>query len=155
MATIVYDGLDGLQWRIAKKTSSAFDGGTLNAHGDVSGTGNPYTLFTVTGDVIISRFWGICNTNLAGATGTIEVGTASNTAKLLAQVTATDLVDGDVYTDAGAEANIDILTPAVGWAINDGADIIETAATADITAGQIDYYCIWAAVEANASVVAA
>lgn len=144
-----------LEWRVAKKVGSAFDGGTANAHGDHDGTGDPYTLFNVTGDVLIKAVFGIVNTDLAGASATIEVGVAGNTAKLIAQSTATDLDDGDVWTDAGAEAGVDVLASAALFAINDGADIIETIATANITAGQIDYYCIWAPLEENAVVTPA
>lgn len=145
-----------LVWRIAKKVSSDFAGGTANAHGDSAGTGNPYTLFTVTGDVVVQAIWGIVNTTLTGATGTVSVGVTGNTAALLALETGTELAAGGVYTSAtqavGAAA---VAGSGALIAVADGLDIIETVATADITAGQIDYYVIWAPVEAGASVVAA
>lgn len=145
-----------LVWRIAKKVSSAFDGGTANAHGNVAGTGNPYTLFSVTGDVLIHSIWGVVNTTLAGATGTVSVGVTGNTAALIALETATELAANGVYTSAtqavGAAATG---FSGAGVAVANGLDIIETAATANITAGQIDYYVIWAPVEPGASVVAA
>lgn len=144
-----------LEWQVVKHASSAFTGGTPNDHGDHDGTGDPYTIFTVTGDVAMRGVVGIVNTTLVGA-GTIEVGVAGNTAKIIAQVAdATDLADGDVWTDAGSEAGVDILPAGGVFFINDGADIIETLGTANITAGQIDYYCIWAPLEAGASVVSA
>jgi hypothetical protein len=145
-----------LVWRIAKKVSSAFTGATTNAHGDITGTGNPYTLFTVTGDVVIAAIWGIVNVNLAGASGTVEVGVTGNTAALLAQETATELDAGGVFVSAtqavGAAA---VAGSGALIAIHDGLDIIETVATTDISAGQIDYYVIWAPAEPGASVVAA
>lgn len=141
------------QWNIAVKRSDVFDGGTADAHGDADGASNPYTLFSVTGDVEV-LIVGIVNTNLAGATATLEVGVAGNTAKLLPQTTATDLADGDVWTDTGAEAGVDVFATET-FVINDGADIIETTGTADITAGQIDYYCFWRPLEPGAKVVAA
>lgn len=145
-----------LVWNVAKKASSAFIGGTVNAHGDHDGTGDPYTVFTVTGDVIIAGVWAVVNTTVVGA-GTIELGVAGNTAKLIAQLAdATDLVDGDIWTDAGSEAGIDALAASGAMlAINDGADIIETLASANLTAGQVDYYVIWAAAEPEASLVPA
>ena len=79
---------------------------------------------------------------------------AQYTAELIAQATATDLVDGDVYTDAGAEAGSDVW-PEEEHIINNGADIIETVATADVTAGQIDWYCQWRPLEDGASVIPA
>lgn len=148
------DVTNPLTWQVIKHVSSAFTGGTVNAHGDHDGTGDPYTAFNVTGDVLIKAVWGIVNTTLVGA-ATLEVGTASNTAKLLAQVAnATTLADGDVWVDAGTEANIDTIVGEM-HAINDGADIIETSASANITAGQIDYYCVWAPAEPGAKVVSA
>ena len=144
-----------VNFQVIKHVSSDFTGATGNAHGDKDGTGAAYTLFNVTGDVIIKAVWGICNTSLVGA-GKLEVGTANNTAKLLAQIAnTTTLDDGDVYTDAGTEADIDIAAAGGLFFINDGADIIETASTADITAGQIDYYIIWAPAEPDAVVVSA
>ena len=140
-------------WRVVKKASSAFDGGTLNAHGDFDGTSMPYTLFTATGDVE-AKVVGIVNTTLVGA-ATLEVGVAGNTAQFIAQVAnATTLADGDVWTDAGTEPGADVW-PEQAQIINDGADIIETAGTANITAGQIDYYCLWRPLEAGAFIVAA
>jgi hypothetical protein len=145
-----------LVWRVAKKVSSAFTGGTANSHGDSAGTGNPYTLFTVTGNVVIKAIWGVCNVTLTGASSTVEVGVTGNTAALLAQETGTDIDAGGIYTGAtqtvGAAA-----VPGSGAliAITGGLDIIETVGTADVTAGQIDYYVVWAPCEPNASVVAA
>lgn len=147
---------DVLTWRVTKKVSSAFAGGTTNAHGDHDGTGDPYTLFNVDGDVAVLGVVGIVNVNVAGQ-GTLEVGVAGNTAKLIAQVADTEtLDDGDVLTDAGSEAGVDIMgTSGAFFVINDGADIIETLGTANLTAGQIDYYCIWAPLEDGAEVRAA
>lgn len=144
-----------LVWRVVKKSSTSFTGGTGDAHGNNGGALDPYTLFTVTGDVVIKAIWGVCNTSLTGA-ATLEVGVAGNTAQLLAQIAdTTTLDDGDIYTDAGTEAGSDIQAAAGLNFINDGADIIETTDTTDITAGQIDYYVIWAPAEANGNIVAA
>ena len=145
-----------LVWRIAKKVSSAFAGGTANAHGDSAGTGTPYTLFTVTGDVLIQGVFGIGNTSLTGANGTIEVGVTGNTAALIALETGTEIDAGGVFTSATQAVGIAPLQGSGAlYALSSGLDIIETTATADITAGQIDYYVIWAPCEPGASVVAA
>lgn len=125
--------------------------GDANTNGDFDGTGNPSTLFTVTGDVLVNVF-GIVNTNVAGAGATLEVGIAGGTALLIAQTTGTDLDDGHVWVDA---------TPGVVQPVgstnilNDGTDIILTVGTANATAGQIDFYCMYRPLEASASIVAA
>lgn len=117
--------------------------------GNATGDTGVHTLFTVTGNVIVTVF-GICDTNLAGA-ATIEVGVAGNTASILAQVAdATNVDDGMVWVDAtpavGAEA---LLSPRV---INDGADIILTIGSTDLTAGVIDFYCLWRPLSTGASI---
>lgn len=141
-------------WQITKHESSVFLGGTTNKHGDITGTNNPYTLFTVDGDVLLAGIWGVVNTSLTGASGTVEVGVTGNTASLIAQETATEIDAGGVYVSA---------TQAVGAAalftspraLFSGLDIIETVATTDIAAGQIDYYVMWAPAEPGASLVSA
>lgn len=158
-----------LEWKVTKHISSAFDGATTNAHGSL-GEKPTYTVFTVTGDVIIKSYWGVVNTTLtdAGDAGRVEVGVVGNTALLMAQIAgatagATLLEDGDIWHDAVSEAAggsklsgnntaNDYLTE---FYINDGANIVEITSGADITAGQIDYYIIWAPAEAGARVAGA
>jgi len=138
-------------WRIATKTAT-FAGGTLNARGDIDGTGNPATLFTVTGTVMAVVF-GHCTTNLDGATGTVEVGVTGNTAAIIAQTTATDIDAGEVWRDTGPALGVELLNdPQV---IVGGADIIETCGTANVTAGVITYYCLWLPLSSDGDVTAA
>lgn len=102
-----------------------------------TGATGAHTLFTMTGDWLVSVF-GICNTNLAGA-GTIEVGVVGNTAGLIAQIAnAEDLDDGDNWVDATPEVGVSA-KPGT-FILNDGADIILTIGSTAITAGQVDFY---------------
>src|SRR3990167_2994820 len=110
-----------------------------------------HTLFTVTGNVLLSIF-GIVDTTLdsAGAP-TIEVGLTGNTAVLIAQGTAKNYADGDVYVDAtdtrvGAGA-----VPAM-QIINDGLDVLLKITGATLTAGVIDFYCLYRPLNSNAKV---
>lgn len=139
------------QWQVAS-TSAVFDGGTADARGDHDGTSDPATLFTVTGTVMAVVF-GHCTVDLVGATATIEVGVAGNTAALIAQSTATDIDAGEVWRDATPGLGVETLNDPV--VIVGGADIIETIATANITAGAITYYCIWWPISDDGNVVAA
>jgi len=108
-----------------------------------------HTLFTVTGNVLVSVF-GICDTNIAGA-GTMEVGVAGNTAGLIAQIAdATDLDDGDIWVDATPGVGVEAL-PTVK-VLNDGADIILTIGTTDLTAGVVDFYCLWRPLSSGANI---
>lgn len=137
---------------VVKKAGAVFAGGTANGHGDFDGTGNPYSLFVVTG-VVEMRIFGVCSVDLAGATATLEVGVASNTAALIAQTTATNIDQNDIWlsNSPGLKAQA---FGGESFIVAD-ATIIETAGTANITAGQIDYYCIWRPISDGATVVAA
>lgn len=100
-----------------------------------------HTIFTVTGSVLVNVF-GIVDTDLVGATATISVGTANNVDGLIAVTTATDMDDGEVWQDATPTVE---LGAALGNAIplNDGADITADILTAAISAGVVDFYCLW------------
>lgn len=134
------------------KKTMTFAGGTTNDPGDYNGTGNPATLFTVTGDVLVYVL-GVCQTTLVGA-ATLEVGVTDATAALLAQISnATTLVENEFYRDASPTL-AEGVTPTY-HGIGGGLDIIQTVGTTDITAGEIDYYCYWLPVSDDGNVVAA
>lgn len=120
----------------AGKLASAwtFAAGTTGATG-------AHTVFTVTGDVLVT-VWGSCDTDLAGATATVELGTANNTAALIAQTTATDIDDGDIWQNATPTLEVGA-TLGNATPINDGADIVLTVATAAVSAGVLNFYLLW------------
>lgn len=154
--TIKLDGngrpIVGPMFPFVVKKRMTFAGGTTNDPGDYDGTGNPATLFTVTGDVLV-KVIGVCKTTLVGA-ATLEVGVTDATAALLAQITnATALVANECWNDA---------TPTLAESISQtynviggGLDIIQTVGTTNITAGVIDYYCFYQPLSDDGSVVAA
>lgn len=155
-----YKGLPFLNWQVAKHASSAFTGNTPGTHGDSQsgGTAKPtYTIWTVTGDIMIMSLWGIVNTTTTGvATATIEIGVVGNTDFVIATTTGTDLLDGGVLNNASPTVGIGSSTGVLtNFFINDGANIIETTKTEDMDDGQIDYYMIWSPVEPGATVVEA
>jgi hypothetical protein len=140
---------------VEKYSPGPFIGGTANARGDHDGTSDPTTLFTVTGDVLV-RVYGVCTTTIVGA-GTIEVGVTGNTAELLAQVAdATDIAAGDIWVDGTVD---DVRAAAFGDVIatrliTNGSNIIETLGTANLTAGELYYVCLWRPVTSGSNVVA-
>ncbi len=134
--------------------SMTFDGATENDPGDQSGTGNPATLFTVTGDVTL-RVIAVCKTLLAGDTATLEVGLSGNTAILIAQSTATDIDANEIWHDATPDATIELDSVSGVSIISNGQDVIQTVGTTDITSGAITYYCFWTPLSTNGSVTAA
>ena len=142
-----------IQGQIARKTMT-FDGGTTNDPGDFNGTGNPADLFTVTGIVQV-RVVAVCTTVLAGASATVEVGITGSTAAVIAQTTGTDIDANEIWHDATPDAALELSTVAATRIITNGADIIQTVATADVTSGVILYVCFWEPISSGATVVAA
>lgn len=130
----------------SRRYSFAVDGGAQGA----------LTMFAVTGTVLAQVF-GVCQTdmNSLGA-ATIEVGISGNTAALIAQTTATDLDQYETWQDATPEANPGAVNlTGRTFVLTNGADVILTIATADLTAGVIDLYCLWTPLSAGAKVTAA
>lgn len=134
-------------FNLLKCSPGAFAGGTANLRGDKDGTKAVLPLFRVTG-VVLVRIFGVCTVDLVGA-GTIEVGTAGNTASLIAQLAdATTLDAGEIWSAATTPLNVALLSTVLGPYIvaaghNNTVTIDEKVATADITAGNLDYYCLW------------
>ena len=146
----LYEAMAGLG-AYASKTVT-FAGGTTNDIGDFDGTGNPATLFTVTGTVIVKLFATV-NTDLAGATATLRVGTALSNASLIASTTATDIDQNEIWHDATPDASVELWTVATEKIVKQ--DIIQTAGTANITSGSITYHCIWKPISSDGNVEAA
>ena len=123
---------------------------------DDTGAQGAYTLYTVTGDVYV-QVTGICRVLLdSGGAATIEVGIAGNTAVLIAQTLATDLDAWETWQDATPEANPGPVTlETKTFQLANGADIIFTVGTADLTAGDVNFMCRWFPVTDNGNVVAA
>ena len=129
---------------------SAFLGGTTNARGDEAGTSDPLTLFTITGVVAVKLF-GVCTVDLTGASGTVAVGTVKNPTGLITTTTGTDIDIGEIWHDATPDASVELSSVATEKIVT--KDIIETIATADITAGNIYYVCLWRALSPDGTVV--
>ena len=97
------------------------------------------TIATITGRVLLLQHGAYCTTLLAGASATVELGTAGNIAELIAQTTATDIDADDVWGSA---------TPDVGAGPSlsnniVGLNIILTTATAAVSSGVLDFYFRW------------
>ena len=123
-----------------------------------TGSQAAYTVFTVTGEVLIHYFIGICEAALTSAgTPTIEVGVSGNTAALIAQVAdGTGLIANELWHDATPTTTLEQIDPTGrAFAVANGQDIIFTIGGADLTAGKINFYCEWSPLSAGATVVAA
>lgn len=116
-----------------------------------TGAVGAHTLFTVTGNVLLTVF-GVCDTTLNDAgVPTIEVGVVGNTAVLIAQSAAKSLAGGEVWVDATMTRVGCGAVPAM-QVLNDGADVILTIGTATLAAGVVDFYCLWRPLSDGASI---
>ncbi len=121
-----------------------------------TGSQAAYTVFTVTGNVLIHYIIGICATALEGATSTAELGVSGNTAALIAQITSTELIANELWHDASPTTTLEQLDPTgLAFALGGGQDVIFTIGTADLTAGKVNLYCLWSPLSVGSSVVAA
>lgn len=143
----------GEKARMIVKNSDTVNSGVTYAVGTT-------TLFTVTG-AVFARVWGHVTTAVTstGDNGTITVGVAGNTAKLVPSYTAGSgtIVAHDILGNAGTTAVPgDDIEGAGTWVyIGGGEDIIATVATNNLTAGVIDWYCEWYPISETGRVVSA
>lgn len=144
----------GEKARMIVKNSDTVNSGVTYTTGAVT------ALFTVTG-AVFARVWGHVTTAVTstGDTGTITVGIAGNTAKLVPSYTAGSgtIVANDILGNAGTTAVPgDDIEGAGTWVfIGGGEDINATVATNNLTAGVIDWYCEWYPINATGRVVSA
>lgn len=108
------------------------------------------TLFTVTG-VVAMRVFAVCGTDLTGAGATIEIGIVGNTAAVIAQSVGTTIDTGEIWYGTNPPT-VGVLPSVL---VLSATNVIQTIATATVDAGQLTYYCLWAPISSNGSVVAA
>lgn len=150
MATNILDG-----YNTEIYVPAPFTGATNGTRGDKdSAGGTAFPLFYTAGEVKVIVY-GVSTVTPVGA-GTLEVGITGNTALVIAQIAdATGLTAGKVYVGATAKTGgftaADL--PAATYLTN-GQTILEKAGTADITAGNIYYVCLWLPLSKNGNVKA-
>ena len=116
-----------------------------------TGAAGNHTLFTVTGDVLVTVF-GSCTTNMAGSGADFEVGVTGNTAGLIAQIAdVEDLDAGDIYQDATPEVGT-VALPSSRIVVG-GLDVLLKITNANVTGGVVDFYILWRPLSSNGNVV--
>lgn len=114
-----------------------------------TGATGAHTLFTVTGDVLVNVF-AHCTTDVTGG-GTGEVGTANNTAGLIAQTTGTAIDANEWWQNGTPTLKIGAdVQPAIP--VGSSTNIILTIGTDTLTAGVVDFYCIWRPLSSGAGI---
>ena len=123
---------------------------------DDAGAQGTFTIFTVTGDILLSVV-GLCQVLMdSGGAATIELGIDANSAVMIAQTTATDLDQYETWQDAVPEVNpgiVDLFGGARQFVVANGMDVLLTVATADLTAGDLDFHAFWMPLSADGNVV--
>lgn len=125
-----------------------------NSPGDIDGTGNPYTLFTVSGTVFAAIFALSTDTVVNGTDSTLQIGVADSTGSIIEETNldTSPLTEGFSWVEdkiAGAPAAGKVVIAPSSFIVSE--DIIQTAGVADITAGSLTYYCLWRPLSDGAS----
>ena len=125
---------------------------------DDGGTASTFTIFTVTGDILVTCI-GVIDAAVTSVSnlGSISLGIAGGTGVLLGAdtVDATAFAVDDVWTiGAGADNGSAIFDHDAGRVIAGGANINLFRITQNLTAGDIDFYAYWRPLSANGNVVA-
>jgi len=137
--------VDGGQWFACNKAITYAAGTT--------GAVSAKTIFTVTGLVRVRLFAKCTATLTSGGAATVEVGTTTNTAGLIAQTTATNIATNEIWQDATPDASVELETTRPTYLVSE--DIKEKIATTTVTGGSMQYACVWQPVTADGMVVAA
>jgi len=147
---IADDAIDGATyaasagvWRTAVGNWVIGDGGAVAS----------YTIFTVTGDVLV-QCYGICDVACVGA-GNIQLGIGGG-AELIPITVAANLISNEIWHDAtptttSETLDIDANRTAV---VANSNDIQLNINGAILTDGDIDFYCRWLPLSADGNVVA-
>ncbi len=111
------------------------------------------TLFTVTGFIQVAVLAPRCTADLVSAGGgTLALGVVGSTVIFIAATTATAIDNTEVWVDNNPLANvIDAPTALMDVFVN-GANIVATVGTADITGGTLEFDLWYLPLSANASV---
>ena len=127
-----------------------FTGGTTDAWGDDGGALDGAAVFTVTGTVRL-RVMGIVETTPVGA-ATIEMGVTGSTAAALPQVAnATTMTTGFIWhmTDGTVDSKTEASTVCAEKIVANGADLLLTVGSTNITSGAIRFIVSWYPVSAD------
>lgn len=138
--------------RVPITTEGLIESKSITYAAATTGATGASTLFTVTGCVAV-RVFGVCGLTLVGA-ATLEVGITGTTAVVLAQIAdATDLATDEIYVDATPTTKVEAMPSRL--VIGNGQDIIQTIGSTALTAGVLEYFCVWSPLSNDGNVVAA
>lgn len=102
-----------------------------------------HEIVTVTGTVRL-RILAQCTTSLVGAGATIELGTANNTAEIIAQTAAPNILATTIWRSAAPDVECNAYATAMtDTVVVGGTDVGYTIGTAALTSGAITFHVWW------------
>ena len=114
----------------------------------------PQTIFTVTGDVVV-KIIPVCTTSVtSGAAANVRLGTVGSDQSMIADTVATAIDAREIWHDATPDAEVEAFSVMREYIITDGNNIILTP-DGQVDTGTIVFYCDWAPLSVDGSVVPA
>lgn len=114
-----------------------------------------YTVFTVTGEVLIHAIFGICEDTFTGAGALLELGVSGNTNVFIAQTSAAQLIANELWFDNAPTTTVEqIDLTGLSFIVANGQDIQLLISGGNVTAGKVNLYCIWSPLSTSAALVA-
>ena len=98
------------------------------------------SLARVTGEVLITNMGVHCVTSLAGATATLSLGSAGNTAAIIAATTVTEIDASDWWTDTTPAQQT---ATAIKDTLLDAGGLQYEPLTATVSGGVLDLFLFW------------
>ena len=98
------------------------------------------SLARVTGEVLITNMGVYCVTSLAGASATLSLGSAGNTAAIIAATTATTIDSGEWWVDTSPASQI---ATAIKDTLLDAGGLQYEPLTATVSGGVLDLFLFW------------
>jgi len=115
-----------------------------------TGAVNTHKIATITGVVAMSIFAKVDTTVTITAGATIEVGTATTTAGLIA-LTAGDALDiGELWHDAAPDATVELTSVLIDNIVSE--DVNYKISTQTITGGAVTFYIRWSPISLDGNV---
>ena len=142
----------GQQYEIIAGTGIA-ENKVYTFDGSSSGSIGAHKLFNVTGLVAVKIYCFCQEPVITTASGTVEVGTSTSTAGLVAQVAAGSIIANEIWHDATPDQSLELSSVSTEKIIT--KDIILTVATGAVSAGKLYFTCTWKPLSDGAIVTAA
>lgn len=130
-------------WGFRAYKSIEFDGDTEDAVGDVDGSNNPYTLFKISGTVLV-RVVAFCTENITNVGDSqISVGVDGNQESIIPLTVSTDIVSGELWYDSTPTTKVDTSDNIAEYIVANGKDIKLYVTVKNVKTGKLSFIVSW------------